>query len=260
MESFYSNQLKRNWKYRVYLPNSYKKDNTKYYEILYLLHGHGGNEDVWIKYGNVNRILDRLYNEDKIRDFIVIMPDGGNSWYVDGVENMESAIIKDLIPKIEKYYRVKIGRQYRSIGGMSAGGYGSLRFVLKYPELFINGILMSPSAYYPLPDSNSSAITGVDSFKDANGNFSEDLWKTYNYDNYWNIFDSSNCKPHNFYISVGTDDIFKSIIKIVNEQLPAAFSKRSANVFLDIKNYNGGHDMGVWKQAFEYAITQIYKK
>ena len=259
MMSFSSNTLNRDWRYRVYLPISYLKETNNYYEILYLLHGHGGSEVDWTDYGSIDKTLDRLCNEGKIREIIVVMPDGGNSWYVDGTEKMETAIIQDLIPKVEKDYRVKAGRENRSIGGMSAGGYGSLRFILKYPDLFKNAILMSPAAYYPVPDNNSSARTGVASFR-TNGVYSDDVWKSYNYDNYWNIFDAATNKPHNFYLSVGTSDAFPGIINAVNVQLSNALSARSNKVSVDIKNYAGGHVMSVWQQAIEYAVLQIYKK
>ena len=173
---------------------------------------------------------------------------------------MESAIIKDLLPNIYKNFRINQNFESTSIGGMSAGGYGSLRFVLKYPDLFQNAVLMSPASYYPLPDQTSYARSDVASFKDENGDFSSKKWTQYNYLNYWKSFDKSTKFPHHIYLSVGTTDGFTGIIKSVNEYLPIELNKRKGKLSYEIQNYIGGHEMNVWKQALKRALLKIYKK
>jgi S-formylglutathione hydrolase FrmB len=88
-----------------------------------------------------------------------VMPDAGTSWFVDAREKMESAVIDDLIPEVERTLRVLKSRDGRLIGGLSMGGYGALRFALKYPESFAAAALLSPAIYDPLPPPNSSART-----------------------------------------------------------------------------------------------------
>ena len=258
--SLFSKQLNRLWNVMIYLPPHYYTDSLKHFDVLYLLHGHGGNETSWMGSGEIKSIMDELIVSDSIKDFIIVMPDGGNSWFVDGVEKMESAIIKDLLPTIQKKYRVKTDFESTSIGGMSAGGYGSLRFILKYPELFQNAILMSPASYFPFPDQTSFARSDVASFRDKTGGFSNSKWTAYNYPNYWKTFDQAKKLPHHFYLSVGTSDGFTGIIKAVNEQLRIELNKRKEKITYQVKNYNGGHEMNVWKQALKSAILKIYKK
>ena len=255
--SFYSNNLKRNWNFSIYLPSKYGVDSSKF-DVLYLLHGHGGNEKVWMSSGEVKMMIDSMIYKHEIDPIVIVMPDGGNSWFVDGVEKMESALIKDLLPKIESNYRVNNNWKHRMIGGMSAGGYGSLRLILKYPELFQTAILMSPAAYVPYPDQISLSRTEVQSFKDQDGRFSNALWDKYNYPNYWVHFDSSNYSPHRFFLSTGTSDVFKGIIKSVNYQLPQELRKRKLKVSFYVQNYKGGHEMIVWKQALKDALLKIY--
>src|SRR5262249_11917599 len=74
---------------------------------------------------------------------IVVMPDGGNSWYVnwaqseEGQKNQwEDAIIKDLIGHVDGAYRTIATRAGRAISGLSMGGYGGLMLGLKHPDLF----------------------------------------------------------------------------------------------------------------------------
>ena len=258
--SLFSNQLNRNWNVMIYLPPNYHSDSLKHFDVLYLLHGHGGNETSWMGSSEIKTMIDHLILSDSIKDFIIVMPDGGNSWFVDGVEKMESAIIKDLVTTINKNYRINQDFEATSIGGMSAGGYGSLRFILKYPELFQNAILMSPASYFPFPDATSFARSDVASFRDLNGNFSNSKWTEYNYPNYWKSFDKSKKSPHHFYLSVGTSDGFTGIIKSLNEHLPIELNKRKDKLTYEIQNYKGGHEMNVWKQALKRAILKIYKK
>ena len=258
--SLFSSQLNRNWNVMIYLPPHYYSDSLKHFDILYLLHGHGGNETSWMGAGEIKSMVDELILKDELEDFIVVMPDGGNSWFVNGVEKMESAIIKDLMPIIQKNYRINERFESTSIGGMSAGGYGSLRFVLKYPHLFQNAILMSPASYFPYPDQTSFARFDVATFRDESGNFSNLKWTNYNYPNYWKTFDKSTNLPHHFYLSVGKKDGFTGIIKAVNEHLPIELNKRKNKLTFEIRNYKGGHEMNVWKQALKKALISIYKK
>jgi S-formylglutathione hydrolase FrmB len=76
-------------------------------------------------------------------DLIVVMPDVGNSWYVnwaksegDQKNNWEDAIIKDLIGHIDATYRTIAKREGRGINGLSMGGFGGLMLGLKHPDLF----------------------------------------------------------------------------------------------------------------------------
>jgi enterochelin esterase-like enzyme len=257
--SFFSKTLNRDWNYTIYLPPSYFKSKSSKFEILYLLHGHGGNENAWMAENDLRNSIDSLITKDHLKEFVIAMPDGGNSWYVNGVEPIEDAFINDFRSEINSNYRIHNGFSYQTIGGMSAGGYGSLRFILKYPEKFKNALLMSPAAYTPTPDLNSFARFDVPSFKNVNNEFSDSIWKSYNYPNYWTLFDKSK-QHHLFYLSTGTSDCYKGIIQAVNKTLPRELSKRKKNVTFSIANYEGGHEMKVWKQALLDALKIIYKK
>lgn len=254
--SFFSTQLNKTWKYRIYLPAGYEAETTTTYEVLYLLNGNSGSDADWTVSGKVDLTADRLTKDSTIRKIIIVMPDGGSYWYVDKTVNMESAIIQDLIPEIESKYRIKSGFENTSIGGLSMGGYGALRLALKYPSLFKNIILMSPAAYYLLPDASSSARTSP-VFMEG-GVFSETTWKGLNYDNYWSTFDTTSYTPHNFYLSVGTTDAFTGIKTATQVQIPNALNVRKPQVTIDEMTFPGGHEWPVWKAAVEDAIVKIY--
>ena len=261
VDSLFSNSLNRDLNYVVYLPDAYFSDAERKFDVLYLLHGHGENEMYWKVKGNIQRLLDSLRKKKSLRDFVVIMPDGGNSWYVDAKEKMESAIVSDLMPFIVSKYRINDHFENRSIAGLSAGGFGSLRIVLKHPELFSNVVLMSPAIFPTDPVHNFYARKNVVAFQDEKGDFSDAIWNSFNYPNYWSEFDVNSKEfQYHFYLSTGKTDCYPGIIESVNHILPLELDKRKDRISYTIKNYKGGHEISVWQKALIDGISSIYKK
>ena len=170
---FYSPALARNWAYNVYLPEHYADGGLRY-PVLFLLHGFGGNRDEWVEHGDIAGMADRLIAAGDIPPCIIVMPSAGRSWYLDGTEDMETAIIRDLIPEIDSRFRTISRRDGRLIAGESMGGYGALRFILKYPELFSAGALLSPAIYVPEPPPKSGARLSPVFARD--GRFDPAIW------------------------------------------------------------------------------------
>jgi putative tributyrin esterase len=121
--------------YNVLLPVDYNQRTarTKRYPVLYLLHGLTGHYTNWIEFTH-------LADYTRTYDLIIIMPEGNDGWYTDSAtmptDKYESYIIRELIPDVQKRFRVSISRNGRAIAGLSMGGYGALKFGVKYPELF----------------------------------------------------------------------------------------------------------------------------
>ena len=51
------------------------------------------------------------------------------------------------MPAIEKTYRIKAEKKYRGVAGLSMGGYGTLLYALKYPELFAAAAPLSAAVF-----------------------------------------------------------------------------------------------------------------
>ena len=117
--------------YNVILPRDYRTSKTTRYPVLYLLHGLGGHYGDWLTRTNVADYA-ALYR------MIIVMPEGNDSWYVDGASGLkyESYILKELLPDVDQRYRTIQSRYGRAIAGLSMGGYGALKFGLKYPSTF----------------------------------------------------------------------------------------------------------------------------
>ena len=143
--SLKSQILKKDMKFSLYLPNGYETSNRRY-PVLYLLHGGGGNHTDWIQLGNVQAIADNSVREGKAEPMIIVMPDAGMTFYLNNIRGeyqYEDYFIKELIPHIEKSYRIRAEKRFRSISGLSMGGFGSLLYALHHPELFNSCYAMS---------------------------------------------------------------------------------------------------------------------
>jgi putative tributyrin esterase len=130
-----SKLMAREMPYRVILPANYNNSNeTTFYPVVYLLHGLSGHFDNWT---DKTKLAEYSLNHP----LIVVMPEGNDGWYSDSVsvpgDRYESYIIRELVPEIDKKFRTKTGRAGRAIAGLSMGGYGALKFGLKYPDKFI---------------------------------------------------------------------------------------------------------------------------
>ena len=130
--------LNKDVRYTIYLPADYDH-SQRAYPVVYLLHGYTDDNTGWLQFGEVNRYADKAIADGTIPPMIIVMPNGDSSWYInsfDGKEKYEDFFVKEFMPSIEKTYRIKGLKRYRGIAGLSMGGYGTLIYSLKYPELF----------------------------------------------------------------------------------------------------------------------------
>ena len=73
IENYYSKTTQA-WRHIfVYTPPGYDTNTSTRYPVLYLQHGGGEDERVWIEMGRTNLILDNLIAEGKAKPFIVVM-------------------------------------------------------------------------------------------------------------------------------------------------------------------------------------------
>jgi putative tributyrin esterase len=137
-----SHILKQVVHYCVYLPPGYDAGATrqppKRYPVLYFLHGLGDNERTLFNSGGWT-LLDDLRNQHKMGDFLIVAPEGRESFYInsaDGTVRYNDFFLQEFLPQIESRYRIRPGRAGRAISGISMGGYGALRFAFAHSELF----------------------------------------------------------------------------------------------------------------------------
>jgi enterochelin esterase-like enzyme len=130
--------LGKDVRYTTYLPADYERSNRSY-PVVYLLHGYTDDNTGWLQFGEINRYADKAIAEGTIPPMIIIMPNADSSFYInsyDGKEKYEDFFVKEFMPAVEKEYRIKAEKRYRGVAGLSMGGYGTLVYGLKYPQLF----------------------------------------------------------------------------------------------------------------------------
>lgn len=142
---FQSTILGQKINYSVILPENYYKSTEKY-PVIYLLHGIGGDGESWIKRCNFNKLIDSLKECNLILDFIYVMPDARNSYYINNYNNSfryESFFVDEFIPTIDSVFRTNPSTSNRTIMGLSMGGFGAVTLGVKHPEIFGSVISMS---------------------------------------------------------------------------------------------------------------------
>jgi S-formylglutathione hydrolase FrmB len=140
---------------QVYVPDDAPPSGG--WPVLYLLHGLDGTASDWQRLGNLQSSLDGLIAAHLVRPMVVVMPTGGNSWYVDSADvkgpgNYGSAIAHDLPAAVEQAFPVRTDRAHRAIAGLSMGGFGALRIGLAEPERFQAVAALSPAIWQNVPE------------------------------------------------------------------------------------------------------------
>lgn len=247
---FDSAALQRKWSYAVYLPDGYETSNLKY-PVLYLLHGHGQDLYAWANYGHIQPTADELIAHGEIQPAIIVMPDAGMTWFVDRKEKMETAVIQDLIGDVQHTFRVIDDRKGRVVAGLSMGGYGALRFVLKYPEMFAAAGLLSPAIYDPeVPQGSGARRAGVFGAPE----FDPEIWKQLNYPTLWDAFLAKKIAVP-MYINSGDDDDF--FIEAEATRLYSLLRKNGQPAELRI--VDGAHRWPVWESTIGDAMRYVFR-
>ncbi len=145
----------------IYLPPGYELSRQRY-PVLYLLHGTGGDETVWLEQGHAAQVLDNLIASGKAEPMIVVMPNGHTDTpaapgmgpnnneqptfaHKQWMEGTFEQSFNDIMNWVDKNYRTRAAKRYRAIAGLSMGGYHSLYISANQPDDFNYVGLFSPA-------------------------------------------------------------------------------------------------------------------
>lgn len=136
----------------VYTPYGYEKDTKTKYPVLYLLHGAGGDEEAWSSMGRAAQILDNLIAKGLAKPMIVVMPNGNPNQQAAQTMGLPTSqvnfrdpananayvrsLVEEIVPFIEKNYRVVAKKSHRAIAGLSMGGGHTIAASGLYPDTF----------------------------------------------------------------------------------------------------------------------------
>jgi enterochelin esterase family protein len=241
----------------VYTPPGYE-GNTNRYPVLYLLHGSGGDEEAWPVMGIANVIMDNVITDGKAKPMIVVMPNAywdeyasldiagprtapppgvGSGTGAVGYDDNERDIVNDLIPFVEKHYRVLPGRENRALAGLSMGAGIAANVGLKRLDVFASVGLLSSGMFR---GNANSAPAGAELLGKISPGFLNDPAAT-------------NKKLRVFFISCGTEDPRISSLTKVAEEL------RSRKINLTFKSYPGEHEWKVWRHSLADMAPMLFK-
>ena len=136
-KTFHSATIGADVSYLVYLPPDYETTAQKRYPVIYWLHGGGGSQRNGAFFAE---LLDSAIRRGVAPPAIAMLLNGlGESNWVDskdGKTPMETVIVKDLIPHVDRTYRTIARREGRAVEGSSMGGWGAIRLGFRFHELF----------------------------------------------------------------------------------------------------------------------------
>ena len=142
--SYYSTSLGTWRRLHVYTPPGYETGNDKY-PIFYLLHGAGDSDDSWTSVGRANLILDNLIVAKKAKPMVIVMTAGhttraqgagGGGGFLSATDDFAKDFVTDVMPLVEKRYRVMTDRAHTAIAGLSMGGSQTLNIAIPNLQRF----------------------------------------------------------------------------------------------------------------------------
>jgi S-formylglutathione hydrolase FrmB len=258
-QSIKSTILSKDVKYSIYLPPNYE-NATQLYPVVYLLHGYGGNNNSWIKTGNVNEYADKAIANNTIPAVIIVMPNADSSFYINAYNhkiNYEDFFINEFIPAIEKTYRVKAEKKYRAIAGLSMGGYGALLYTLKYPNIFsaaaaLSAAILDDNDYMNMPAPQWNQLFSQSYGVNLMGK--DRLDKTWHSNSILKIVDTKTAdelKAAHYWIDCGDDDFLTKGNCLLHIALA---DKKVAHEY---RVRDGSHNWNYWRSGITDALQFI---
>ncbi|HLN72293.1 MAG TPA: alpha/beta hydrolase-fold protein [Prolixibacteraceae bacterium] len=245
--------LKMDRKYAIYLPAGYETSQRSY-PVLYLLHGSGDDQTGWVQFGEVKAIADKAIAEGTATAMIIVMPDAdtGQRGYFNtprGDWNYEDFFFQELIPAIEKNYRVRTDKRYRAVAGLSMGGGGTFMYALHHPELFAAACPLSASVG-PLTLAEASAR-----WEKQYPNMSKEELSTYfsrhSALELINNMPDKDKKAVRWYIDCGDDDFLYEGNSMVH------IAMRKKDIPHEFRIRDGAHNWTYWRQALPTVMEFV---
>ena len=240
---YYYSKVDEAWRpLMIYTPAGYNEGKQDY-PVVYIQHGGGEDHRGWMEQGRTAQIMDNLIAAGKAVPMIVVSANsnvhsrnggfgGGYSW--QGMQSFRSELIDNVIPFVEKNYRVRQDRKSRAMCGLSMGGGQSFYIGLRSPEVFANVGVFSTGMF--------GGIQGASNFdleKEVPGMLSD--------------VKAFNKNLDVFFISCGEQDprieYTRNIVKKMHD----------GGVEVRFNSYPGDHEWQVWRKSLHEFAQYLFK-
>lgn len=233
----YSAAMKKNIKAVVIKPDNYAA--ARALPVVYLLHGHGGDQANWIsKVKSLQQAVD-LYQ------ILIVCPDGGkSSWYWDSPEDeksrYETYVAQELVKWVDKNYKTLADKKGRAITGLSMGGHGALYLAFRNQQVFgAAGSMSGGVDIRPFPNNwGMAARLGKYAEKPEN-------WEKHTVTNMLHLLTPNSLA---LLIDCGTEDFFYKVNVSLHEKM------LERNIQHDFISRPGGHTWTYWDNAVQYQL------
>jgi enterochelin esterase-like enzyme len=237
--TYWSTTLKRFRRLHVYTPPGYEAGAEKY-PVFYLLHGAFDSDDSWTTVGRAGFILDNLIAAGKAKPMVMVMPHGHTGPFRFGMSlsgEFEPDFVNDILPQMEKRYRVHTDRKNRAMAGLSMGGAHTLNIGIPHLDKF---------AYLGVYSSGIFGITGGPGGNQQGPSF-EETHKA--------ILDDAKLKEglKLFWFATGKEDFLLE----TSRATVAMFKKHQFNV--TYKETEGAHTWIVWREYLNEFVPQLFR-
>lgn len=239
----YYSKVEETWRpLLIYTPAGYDEGKQSY-PVVYIQHGGGEDHRGWMEQGRTAQIMDNLIAAGKAVPMIVVSANsnvrsrnggmgGGYSW--QGMQTFRSELIDNVMPFVEKNFRVKKDRKNRAMCGLSMGGGQSFYIGLRDPDVFANVGVFSTGMF--------GGISGASNF-DLEAEVPGMLTDTKTFNNQFDVF----------FISCGEQDprieYTRSIVK----------KMRDSGVNVRFSSYLGDHEWQVWRKSLHEFAQYLFK-
>jgi len=231
---FFGTSIQKQTNMTVILPQEAERPGP--YPVLYLLHGLSDDDSIWARRTSLERYVSAM-------PLIVVMPDTGRGFYTNARRGpaYEDHIMKDVIGFVDRFFPTIPERKGRAVGGLSMGGYGSMKLALKHPDRFCS--VVAHSSAFDMKRRVGDQHLG----KESSLIFGDD--------------------PVG-----GEDDVFALAARVPRRQLPAirfdcgtedflleesrAFHKHLTKLRIkhEYEEFPGGHEWGYWDVHIQEAL------
>jgi enterochelin esterase family protein len=242
----------------VYTPPNYDAARKEAYPVFFVLHGLGDDARAWLNVGGANTILDNLINQGKAKPMIMVntlgygTPNGPTgAMGPTMIPTFAKALVEEVLPQVEKSYRVAKDRNQRAIAGLSMGGaeslYTGLNNIDKFAWIgsFSGAFVMWPRAnpQPPAAAPNPGGGRGPRTMEPA------DFDK-----NFPNLTAKSASQLELLWIACGTED---SLIGVNRQFAEWLKSKDIQFTNLEIPNY--AHVWPLWRQNLAEVAQLLFQ-
>ncbi len=240
-DSLFAPALQTVKRFLLLLPEGY--DGTRNYPLLVLLHGLWGDYTDWTR-------LTRIEDYSARHPFLIVMPDAGDSWYVNAVgdarERYEDYLSRDLQSYVRAHYPVDT--LHVGIAGLSMGGYGSMVQAFRHPrEYFFAGSLSGAFTIPKYIDRGDRSISDPKQMQNLRRIFGD---RTHGTRKEYDVLElSAKANPDSLpylYVAVGNQDELPGLLRM-NRVFMEKLSER--HIRYEYHETPAGHSWEYWDRA-----------